>query len=219
MSRPVRAGWQRLEQSLEAQRGAKTGGEFKPIQRGWCLGEETFRRELLAHKSERTGAEHSGEERAQTAKAMAEQIIAEELKRRRWQEIELPTGNLSRRFFPADLTGIFLGSEGVFGVITEASLKIYRQPEVSLTKIACFPDVQAAVNALRSFQQAQRGGGISTLVETASCTQGNAPGRDFQDEGSISTACQLLLVLRAEGDRTDVQRHMARACDLCREQG
>jgi hypothetical protein len=32
------------------------------------------------------GAEHYGEERAQTAQAMAEQIMAAELKRRRWNE-------------------------------------------------------------------------------------------------------------------------------------
>ena len=37
------------------------------------------------------GAEHYGEERAQTAQAMAEQIIAEELKRRRWKEVALKT--------------------------------------------------------------------------------------------------------------------------------
>ncbi|MHB8519444.1 MAG: hypothetical protein ACYDH9_01680 [Limisphaerales bacterium] len=41
--------------------------------------------------SERMGAEHYGEERAQTAAAMAEQIIAKELKQPRWQEAELRT--------------------------------------------------------------------------------------------------------------------------------
>ena len=40
---------------------------------------------------ERMGAEHYGEERAETAEALAEQIIAEELKRRRWQESDLQT--------------------------------------------------------------------------------------------------------------------------------
>src|SRR5487761_2258172 len=34
------AGRQRLEQALEARRGAEEGEEFKPIRRGWCLGEE-----------------------------------------------------------------------------------------------------------------------------------------------------------------------------------
>jgi REP element-mobilizing transposase RayT len=60
-------GRQRLEQALEERRGAEEGEEFKPIRRGWCLGEEL----------------------AETAEALAELIIAEELKRGRWQEAEL----------------------------------------------------------------------------------------------------------------------------------
>jgi len=63
--------------------------EFKAIRRGWCLGEETFRQELLAQMSERLGAEHYGEERAETEEAKAERIIAEELKRRKWKATEL----------------------------------------------------------------------------------------------------------------------------------
>ena len=85
------AGRQRLERALEERRGAEEGEEFKPIRRGWCLGEEKFREELLAQMSERMGAEHYGEERAETAEALAELIIAEELKRRRWKEADLKT--------------------------------------------------------------------------------------------------------------------------------
>ena len=85
------AGRQRLEQALEARRGAEEGEEFKPIRRGWCLGEETFRKELLAQMSERLGAEHYGAERVETAEALAEQIIAVELKRWRWSEADLTT--------------------------------------------------------------------------------------------------------------------------------
>ena len=85
------AGRQRLEQALEERRGTEEGEEFKPIRRGWCLGEEKFREELLTQMSERMGAEHYGEERAETAEALAELIIAEELKRGRWQEAELRT--------------------------------------------------------------------------------------------------------------------------------
>jgi hypothetical protein len=85
------AGRQRLEQALEARRGAEEGGEFKAIRRGWCLGEETFRQELLAQMSERMGAEHYGAERTETAAVKAERIIKEELKRRRWKEADLKT--------------------------------------------------------------------------------------------------------------------------------
>lgn len=39
--------------------------------------------------SERLGAEHYGEERAETEAAKAERMIAEELKRRKWKASEL----------------------------------------------------------------------------------------------------------------------------------
>jgi hypothetical protein len=76
---------------LEARREAEAGEEFNAIRRGWCLGEETFRQELLAQMSQRMGAEHYGVERSETAAARAERIIASELKRRRWPEAELST--------------------------------------------------------------------------------------------------------------------------------
>ena len=55
-----RRGGQRPEQAVEARREAVEGGGFKPIRRGWCLGEKTFRQELLAHRSGRMGASITG---------------------------------------------------------------------------------------------------------------------------------------------------------------
>ena len=42
------AGREELEHYLETRRAQEDGGEFKAIRRGWCLGGETFRQELLA---------------------------------------------------------------------------------------------------------------------------------------------------------------------------
>jgi len=36
-----------LENHLEVRRAQEDGGELKNIRRGWCLGGETFRQELL----------------------------------------------------------------------------------------------------------------------------------------------------------------------------
>ena len=47
------AGREVLEQAVEARRGAEAGAEYKAIRRGWCLGEESFRKELLAQMTER----------------------------------------------------------------------------------------------------------------------------------------------------------------------
>ncbi|MHB8770042.1 MAG: FAD-binding oxidoreductase [Syntrophales bacterium] len=128
-------------------------------------------------------------------------------------------GDFSRRFFPADLTGLFLGSEGAFGVIVEATLKIYRQPEALLTRVAGFPDLPTAIDALRAFQAAQRGGGISTLVEQRLVPREMLLATIPRLAESFPAAIRFMLVLRTEGDLADVERHMAEACALSREQG
>ena len=93
------AGRQWLEQAVEERRGSEEGEEFKSIRRGWCLGEELFRKELLTQMSERLGAEHYGEERTETDVAKAERIIAAELKRRHWTEEQMrerPKGDAAK---------------------------------------------------------------------------------------------------------------------------
>ena len=66
--------------------------------------------------SERMGTEHYGEERAKTAEALAELIIAEELKRARWQEADLkirPKGGFSEGVFGGALASEDNGEGGV----------------------------------------------------------------------------------------------------------
>ena len=83
------AGRRELELALERRRGGEEGDEFKVVRRGWCIGGEAFRRELLAQMSERIGAEHYGPERAETGTEKAERIINAELKRRGWKQEDL----------------------------------------------------------------------------------------------------------------------------------
>jgi REP element-mobilizing transposase RayT len=49
------AGREELENYLEVRRAQEDGGELKNIRRGWCLGGETFRQELLEQAHKRTG--------------------------------------------------------------------------------------------------------------------------------------------------------------------
>ena len=78
-----------MEQALEEQRQAEASEDYKAIRRGWCLGDQTFRKELLAQMTERMGAEHYGEERLETDVEKAERIVSEEMKARRWKEADL----------------------------------------------------------------------------------------------------------------------------------
>ncbi|MEY4385448.1 MAG: hypothetical protein RLY20_731 [Verrucomicrobiota bacterium] len=83
------AGRRHLEQQLELRRAAETGADYKPVRRGWCLGTDAFRKELLGQMKERMGPEHYGTQRQETATEHAEGIVTEELKRRRWTEATL----------------------------------------------------------------------------------------------------------------------------------
>ena len=93
------AGRERLEQALDDRRHGEADDEFESVRRGWCLGGDGFRKELLAQMSERIGPEHYGSERAETDAAKAERIIAAELKRRGWTEEQLrerPKGDAAK---------------------------------------------------------------------------------------------------------------------------
>jgi putative transposase len=85
-----RAGRQMFEQRMEERRrAADPTAAWAAVRRGWCLGEETFRRELLAQVSERRGAHHYGVELQEGEEAKAERVVQEELARRKWVEGDL----------------------------------------------------------------------------------------------------------------------------------
>src|SRR5512147_2219467 len=90
MQEDTAAGRQRFEQWMEKRRGEETEpAALKALRRGWCLGGEGFRREMLLRMAGSLGAHHSGQLHGQVAQARAERIVAEELSRRRWQEADL----------------------------------------------------------------------------------------------------------------------------------
>lgn len=100
------AGRRALEQALEARRPEEADADYRAIRRGWCVGGDEFRKELLTHMTERLGAEHYGAERSETAEAKAERIVREELRRRKWQEshlAKLAKGDPAKVFIAARL--------------------------------------------------------------------------------------------------------------------
>ena len=128
-------------------------------------------------------------------------------------------GHFARRFFPADLTGLFLGSEGAFGVIVEAALKIHREPEALLIRVVGFRETIPLIRLLRRLQEGQRGGGLATLVEQRVAPREMMLAAIPRLQAVIPQEARTVLVLRAEGDRDDAERHMARALALAVEEG
>jgi hypothetical protein len=74
---------------MEGRRREPATGEFKPVERGWCLGGEEFRAELLEQVNARPGPSHFGEAVQEAELARAERLVAEGLKRLRWSESDL----------------------------------------------------------------------------------------------------------------------------------
>jgi hypothetical protein len=79
-----------FEERMEGRRRERSDeSEWKPVERGWCLGSEAFRAKLLERMEPHLGEHHSGRLRQESAQAKAERIIAESLKGLKWKEAEL----------------------------------------------------------------------------------------------------------------------------------
>jgi len=83
------AGRRVLEQAIESQRNPKTVPDYAAIQKGWCLGDDGFRRGVLEQMDSKTGPHHYGQTVHEATEAKAERLVAKELAARGWTEAEL----------------------------------------------------------------------------------------------------------------------------------
>ena len=89
IARDTAAGRRQFELRLEERRVQESGGDWRAIRRGWCLGDERFRQELLEQMDGRMGEHHYGEERREGAQAKAERLVHEVLRKAGWTERDL----------------------------------------------------------------------------------------------------------------------------------
>jgi hypothetical protein len=85
--RDSQAGREEFAGRMEARRRAEGTGEYEP--RGWCLGSEEFRQELLAQVSQMATPQDGGEEVRQSALVKAQWIAQEELDALGWAAEDL----------------------------------------------------------------------------------------------------------------------------------
>jgi len=83
------AGREQFAVRMEARRTAELTGDFQEMPRGWCLGSEEFRQELLLQMTTMQGSKFAGPEWKETGQKKAEGIVAEELQRRGWSNAVL----------------------------------------------------------------------------------------------------------------------------------
>jgi putative transposase len=84
------AGRRLFERRMEARRvEPDLAAQWKPVERGWCLGGAEFKAKLLEQMEGKLGEHHSGQMRRESAEARAERIVVAELKRLKWSQGEL----------------------------------------------------------------------------------------------------------------------------------
>jgi REP element-mobilizing transposase RayT len=83
------AGRRVFAQGMEKRRQEDLGEEFKAVERGWYLGDEEFRQELLEQVTAKPSFSHYGEIVQEAAEAQAERLIKSGLKRLKWTEKDL----------------------------------------------------------------------------------------------------------------------------------
>lgn len=83
------AGRRQFGVQMERRRTEEEASDYRQLRRGWCLGSEEFRQELLAAAVERVGPSHYGSDRHESGEEKARRIVAEELRRLGWDEEEL----------------------------------------------------------------------------------------------------------------------------------
>ncbi len=74
---------------MERRRAEEATADYGRIRRGWFVGSERFKQELLAAASERVGLSNYGAERQESDMQRAERIVREEMGRLGWVEQDL----------------------------------------------------------------------------------------------------------------------------------
>ena len=134
-------------------------------------------------------------------------------------KVVLPTGEIVSMGAPCldapgyDLAGVFVGSEGTLGVVTEITLRIVRKPETVQVLLAAFDSIAAA------------GQTVSDIIAAAILPAA----MEIMDRLSIQAAeaavhakypvCEALLLIELDGPAAEVVLQMEEVRRLCRENG
>ena len=124
-----------------------------------------------------------------------------------------PAGLVATRRLPTSGAGpnpdrLFLGSEGAFGIITEAWVRLHRRPIYRLATTVCFDDYEKAAAAVRAISQAGLYPANCRLIE-----RGEA---EFTEAGE---GTHDVLVLTFESADHSLEPWMNRALEICGDHG
>ena len=107
-----------------------------------------------------------------------------------------------------DLTGLFVGSEGILGVITEVTVKLVPQPEAPETAVAFFDDLASAGSAIAEIFAQGHNPSMMEIIDQASI--GHVE-RVYKMDLDLDAAC--LLLMQTDMEPPEVIQSMATICE------
>ena len=120
-------------------------------------------------------------------------------------QVVLPTGETVhtgrqtiKKTTGLDLTGLFVGSEGLLGIVTEATLRLVPEPPPPVTAVAFFDALPPAGTAIA---EVFRHGYEPSLMEIIDQASIRYVEEAFRMELDVDAAC--LLLMQAQGDRAE----------------
>jgi glycolate oxidase len=111
-----------------------------------------------------------------------------------------------------DLTGLFVGSEGILGVITEVTVKLIPTPPPPCTAIAYFDELPRAGTAILEIFRNGYEPSLMEIIDQASLRQ-----VDTVFNMGLDTSAACLLLIQTAGDRAEAA--IGEIAALCRAAG
>ncbi len=113
-----------------------------------------------------------------------------------------------------DLTGLFVGSEGLFGIALEITLRLMPRPEAYRTVLAAYVSLQAAGDAVSQIVSSGLLPGAMEIMDRLAIDAAEAA----VDAGYPPGAAAILIV-ELEGDGSEVEAEHARLMQLIAQSG
>lgn len=141
-------------------------------------------------------------------------------------EVVLPNGDLIKLGSKCikdvagySMTELFVGSEGTFGIITRAIVKLVPRPETVKTLAVCFGSIQ---DAGRVVPQVLKSGVVPCTLEfiDATCLKAVLEMDPLQgSEHQIHGATKAMLLIEVDGSARVVEKDAQTILDICRRSG
>jgi glycolate oxidase len=134
-------------------------------------------------------------------------------------EVVLPSGELVHFGAPSpdapgyDLAGVFVGSEGTLGVVTEVTLRIVRRPETVQVLLAAFHAIAGAAQTVSDIIAAAILPAAMEIMDRLSVVSAEAAVHPNYPQ------CEALLLIEIDGPADEVNGQMDLVRELCRKNG